>query len=185
MLKTKNKIEKMCFIALATAVICILGPLSLYLPVSPVPISLGIFGIYMAAYVLGAVWGTISCLLYIIIGLIGVPVFAAFTGGPQKLFGPTGGYIIGYLAVAFFTGLFVDRFEEKPFMHVAGMILGLAVCYTLGTLWLALSAGMTKEAALAAGVIPFVPADIVKTVLALITGRPVRKSLQRLQNCIN
>ncbi len=179
-METNSKVKKMCYIALATAVICVLGPLSLNIPISPVPISLAILGIYLAAYVLGAKWGTVACILYILIGLVGVPVMANFTGGPQKLFGPTGGYIIGYIAVAFFAGLFIDKFEDKPYMHAAGMIMGVAVCYTLGTVWLAVSAGMTFNAALAAGVIPFIPMDIVKMVIAIAVGVPVRKALKRV-----
>lgn len=176
---TNVKVRKMCYMALATAIICVLGPLSVNILVSPVPISLAIFGIYIASYALGARRGSIACILYVLIGLIGVPVFAAYTGGPQKLFGPTGGYIIGYIAVAFFTGLFIEKFENRPYMHFAGMAAGLLICYAVGTAWLAFSASMTFTAALSAGVLPFIPLDIVKMAMGALVGIPLRKALKR------
>ena len=174
------KIKLMTMIALSTAIICILGPLSITIPFSPVPIAICMFGMYISAYALGCKWGTASCALYILIGLIGVPVFSAFSGGPGKLFGPTGGYIIGYLPLVFLTGLFIDKFENKIYMHVIGMLLGLTICYALGTVWLAFQAKLSMSAALAAGVIPFIPMDIVKIVLAVIVGVPLRKALKKM-----
>ena len=179
-MRSNVKIKTMCYIGLTTAIICILGPLSLPIPISPVPVSLAIFGIYIASYVLGSRGAAAACVLYILIGLLGVPVFAAFTGGPQKLFGPTGGYILGYLAVAYFTGLFVERYEDRLYMHAAGMVLGLLICYSLGTLWLAVSAGMTASAALLSGVLPFIPMDIVKMLLAVAVGVPLRRAIKRV-----
>lgn len=175
-----SRVRKMCFISLGTAIICVLGPLAVNIPVSPVPISLAIFGIYIAAYTLGAKWGTLACVLYIVIGLTGVPVFASYTGGPQKLFGPTGGYIIGYIAVAFFSGMFIDRFKTRFYLHPVGMLIGLAICYGVGTLWLSMAAGMSFEAAFMAGVVPFIPADIVKMGLAVAVGIPLRRALIRI-----
>ena len=178
-MNTASKVKKMCYVSLATAIICVLGPLAINIPVSPVPISLAIFGIYIAAYVLGAKLGTVACILYIITGLTGVPVFASYTGGPQKLLGPTGGYIIGYIAVAFVSGLFIDAFPDKILMHLTGMLIGVTICYAIGTLWLSLSAGMSLNAALMAGVIPFIPMDIVKMVIAAAAGIPIRRALAR------
>ena len=167
-------------VALATAVICVLGPLSIYIPISPVPISLGILGIFFAAYVNGWLWGTASCILYILIGFAGVPVFAGFTAGAHKLLGPTGGYIIGYIPLALTAGLFIEKFGKKIPLHIVGMILGTAICYALGTAWLALSAGMSFNAALWAGVIPFIPADLVKMVIAVSVGIPVRIGIRKV-----
>ena len=84
--------------ALMTAVTCILAPLSI--PIGPVPISLTNLAIYISLYLLGWKRGTISYLIYLLIGLVGIPVFSGFTGGPAKLAGPTGGYIIGTVSGA-------------------------------------------------------------------------------------
>lgn len=175
-----GRTRTLTYIALATAIICVLGPLSLSIPISPVPISLTIFAIYIAVYSLNMKWAIVSTLLYIFIGLIGLPVFSGFSGGPGKLFGPTGGYIFGYIFVALFTGLFVDKWESKKYMHIIGMVIGVAICYMFGTIWLARVAGMDFNAALAAGVIPFIPADIVKMILAVIAGSALRKALRRI-----
>ena len=166
--------------ALSTAVICVLGPLSVTLPISPVPVSLGILGIFFAVYVNGMLWGTVSTLMYILLGFVGVPVFAGFTSGAGKLLGPTGGYIIGYLFISVIAGFFIEKFEKKIPLHVFGMLLGTAICYLLGTAWLSLSLKMTFGAALMAGVIPFIPADILKMAFAVSVGIPVRNGIKKI-----
>ena len=161
--------------AVLAAVICVLGPLSI--PIGPVPISLGLFGVFLAIYILGMKRGTLAVIIYILIGLVGVPVFAGFTGGPQKLFGPTGGYIVGYILTALISGYFVEHFSSNIVLQFVGMVLGLVVLYAIGTLWLAYQAHMDLPKALAAGVIPFIPLDLVKIVLATLVGRAVRVRL--------
>lgn len=131
-----NKTKTMALIGVMAAVTCILGPLSLAIPVSPVPISLTNLAVYFAIYVLGMKRGTISYCIYLLLGLIGLPVFAAFTGGAGKLFGPTGGYLIGFIFMALICGFFIEKWEKKLYMHFIGMVLGTAVCYVFGTAWL-------------------------------------------------
>lgn len=172
------KTLRMTVTALMTAVLCILGPLSLMIPVSPVPISLTNFAVCLAAVVLGMKRGSLACLLYLLIGFIGVPVFSAFTGGPGKLLGPTGGYLIGFLFLALIAGYFVDRNPGKPAYGILGMILGTLVLYALGTAWLAYVAGMTFAQAMMAGVVPFLPGDAVKILLAALVGYPVKRRLR-------
>lgn len=169
--------------AVMAAVICVLGPISIAIPVSPVPISLGSMAVYLAVTVLGMKLGTLSCLIYLLLGLVGLPVFAGGSAGAAKLFGPTGGYLIGYLFLALIAGAFVGRFAENKWKNIAfaalGMILGTIVLYALGTAWLAYSAGMEFQAALWAGVIPFIPGDLVKMVIAVLLGSAVRGRLLR------
>lgn len=170
--------------AVMAAVICVLGPISIAIPVSPVPISLGSMAVYLAVTVLGMKLGTLSCLIYLLLGLVGLPVFAGGSAGAAKLFGPTGGYLIGYLFLALIAGAFVGRFAENKWKNIAfaalGMILGTIVLYALGTAWLAYSAGMDFQAALWAGVIPFIPGDLVKMVIAVLLGSAVRGRLLRV-----
>lgn len=171
----KSKTKTMATIAVMTAVMCILGPLSI--PIGPVPISLQAFTVLLAVYVLGMKDGTIALLIYLLLGLVGVPVFSGYTAGPAKLLGPTGGYIIGFIFQALIAGYFIDRFYNKVWLQFVGMVLGLIVLYAFGTAWLAFSAHMTAGAALMAGVIPFIPFDIAKIIVAMLLGRPIRKRL--------
>ena len=91
--------------------------------------------------------GTISYLVYLLIGLVGVPVFSGFTGGPAKLAGPTGGYLVGFLFMALIAGYFIDRFSRNHILQVLGMILGTAVCYLFGTCLLYTSHAASKNCA--------------------------------------
>ena len=180
-----NKTKTMALIGVMAAVTCILGPLSLAIPVSPVPISLTNLAVYFAIYVLGMKRGTISYCIYLLLGLVGLPVFLglpffpAYAGGLGKLAGPTGGYLIGFIFMALICGLFIEKWEKKIYMHFIGMVLGTAVCYVFGTAWLAYTAHMGFAAALAAGVIPFIPGDLVKIIIAMIAGPIIRKQLKR------
>lgn len=174
----KPNTKTIALIGAMTAVICIMGPLSFVLPISPVPISLGTLAIYFIPYVLGMKRGTISCLVYLLIGLVGLPVFTGFSSGPAKLLGPTGGYLVGYIFMTLICGFVIDRTNKTPLCFL-GMISATAVLYLFGSVWLAYQAGMTFGEALAAGVIPFIPGDIAKIVIALIAGPRIKKRLKR------
>jgi biotin transport system substrate-specific component len=93
------------------------------------------------------------------------------------LLGPTGGYIIGFLFMALIAGFFIDKFINNRYLCFVGMLLGTAVCYLFGTVWLSYQANMSTGAALAAGVIPFIPGDLVKIAVAAFIGPQIRKRL--------
>ncbi|NLC43624.1 MAG: biotin transporter BioY, partial [Clostridiales bacterium] len=169
------KVYQMAIIGVLTAVICILGPLSI--PIGLVPISFTTLAIFIALYALGMKKGILSTTLYIVIGFVGIPVFSSFSSGPAKLFGPTGGYIIGYVFMALIAGYFIDRYIDKWFLCVTGMVIGSVVLYIFGTAWLAYQANLTVGAALAAGVIPFIPGDLAKIAIATLVGPLLRKRL--------
>ena len=154
-----------------------MGPLSLNIPISPVPVSLGMLAIYFVTSVLGMKLGTLSVLAYILLGLAGLPVFTAFPGGAGKLLGPTGGYIIGYIFMALICGFFVDKWGHRLLPEILGMVLGTAVCYLFGTVWLGYQGSYTFFQALAAGVLPYIPVDAAKLAIALVVGRQVRARL--------
>lgn len=177
--QSKFSVKQLALVGLMAAVLCILGPLALNIPISPVPISLGTLGIYFVVSVLGMKLGTLSVVIYILLGLVGIPVFAGFTAGPGKLFGPTGGYIIGFIFMALICGFFVDCFSHKVPLYVTGMLLGTAVCYLFGTLWLAYQMDLTFGKALMAGVIPYIPGDLVKLAIATLIGFQIRKRLKK------
>lgn len=174
-----SKVKTMVTTAMVTAVICVMAPFSI--PIGPVPISLTLFAIYIGLYAIGWKWGTVSILLYILIGLVGLPVYSNFSSGIGKLLGPTGGYIFGFIFVGIIAGLFIDLFENKIYMHVIGMVLGVIVCYLFGTIWFAkVMEGYTFTTALAACVYPFIPADIIKMIIAVIAGPAIRKGVKKI-----
>ncbi|MBR4732149.1 MAG: biotin transporter BioY [Lachnospiraceae bacterium] len=171
--------KEMAVTAVMTALICILGPWAIQIPISPVPITLCTMGIYFALYVLGMKLGIVSVVLYVLLGAIGVPVFTNFSGGIGKLLGPTGGYILGYLFLAVICGFFLSKFPEKLPMHVAGFVLGTLVLYLFGTLWLQYQLKLTFPTALMAGVIPYIPGDAAKLFIAIAVGLPLKKRLKK------
>ena len=177
---THLKIKQLTLVGLMTAIICVLGPFALYIPISPVPISLGTLAIYFVVTVLGLKLGTLSVVIYILLGMTGVPIFTGFVGGPARLFGPTGGYIIGYIFLALIYGFFIEKWDGKLFPCILGMFISTSALYLFGSLWLAFQAGYTLGQAFMAGVIPYIPGDVVKLILAASLGRQVRRRLQKL-----
>ena len=158
--------------ALMTAVTCILAPLSV--PIGPVPISFTNLAIYLSLYLLDWQRGTLSYFLYLLIGFAGLPVFSGFTGGVAKLAGPTGGYIVGFIPMAIIAGIVIDHCQKR-WIQLLGMIVGTAICYALGTAWFCMQAGYTVSAALAVCVFPFIPADLIKMLIAMTIGPEIRK----------
>ena len=166
----KIRTKQMVLIALMTAVTCVLGPLSIPLPFSPVPISLTNFAIFLAIFVLGMKNGTISFIIYLLLGAVGVPVFSSFRGGLQVLAGPTGGYLIGFIFLALIMGFALDHFDRKLVPTIIGMIIGMVVCYAFGTVWLAKLLSLSFKEGLMMGVIPYLPGDAAKIIIAAIVG---------------
>ncbi len=171
--------KRIALVGLMTAVICVLGPVSFPLPISPVPISLGVLGVLLSSYLLGMKWGTVSCLVYLLIGLVGLPVFTGFSGGVGKVLGPTGGYLIGYIFLSLIAGFFTSKWLTKWPMHLVGMVAGTAVMYLFGTLWLGYLMNCSFIKALWLGVIPYIPADLVKIAITLGLGGLVRRRLMK------
>ena len=172
--------KDLAIIGVFAAVICVLGPLSLPIPISPVPVTFAILAVFLASYVLGMKRGTLCVLVYLLIGMAGLPVFSGFSGGLGKLAGPTGGYLVGYIFIALCTGWFADRSNGKPVFAFIGMVIGTAICYALGTAWLAISLDMTFVQALAIGVAPYVLLDVLKMALAAALGLKLRQTVVKV-----
>lgn len=177
----KIRTKQMVLIALMTAVTCVLGPLSIPLPFSPVPISLTNFAIFLAIFVLGMKSGTISFIIYLLLGAIGVPVFSSFRGGLQVLAGPTGGYLIGFIFLALIMGFALEHFDRKLVPTIIGMIIGMAVCYAFGTVWLAKLLSLSFKEGLMMGVIPYLPGDAAKIIIAAIVGPKLYGATQKIR----
>ena len=177
----KIRTKQMVLIALMTAVTCVLGPLSIPLPFSPVPISLTNFVIFLSIFVLGMKNGTISFIVYLLLGAVGVPVFSSFRGGLAILAGPTGGYLIGFIFLALIMGFALEHFDRKLVPTIIGMVLGMAVCYAFGTVWLAKLLSLSFKEGLAMGVIPYLPGDAVKIIIAVIVGPKLYGATQKIR----
>ena len=177
----KIRTKQMVLIALMTAVTCVLGPLSIPLPFSPVPISLTNFAIFLAIFVLGMKSGTISFIIYLLLGAVGVPVFSSFRGGLQVLAGPTGGYLIGFIFLALIMGFALDHFDRKLVPTIIGMIIGMVVCYAFGTVWLAKLLSLSFKEGLMMGVIPYLAGDAAKIIIAAIVGPKLYGATQKIR----
>jgi biotin transport system substrate-specific component len=152
------------FILAGSALIAIAAQISIPVPFSPVPLTLQPLAVLLVGVVLGATRGSAAVILYLLEGASGLPVFAGGHGGAMWLAGPTGGYLLAYPFAAFVAGWFSERgWGGSIARAVTGMMIALAVVYAGGWSWLAM---MTDaRAAFAAGVAPFIVADVVKIAL--------------------
>ena len=170
----KWKTIDMAYIALFAVLMAVCSWISIP---AVVPFTLQTFGVFVAVSVLGGKRGTLAVVLYLLMGIVGLPVFAGFSGGLGVLLGSTGGYIIGFIVMAIIAGLVIDNCR-KPWLQLIGMIVGTIVCYLFGTIWFCVVAGYTFQAALAVCVIPFIPADLVKMIIAMLIGPMIKKRIR-------
>lgn len=181
-MKTDKKplftVRELVFTAICAALICVLGPISA--PIGSIPISLGTFAIYFTAALLGGKRGTFAVIVYILIGMVGLPVFTGMRGGVSVLFGTTGGYIIGYIPLALLTGVFSDIKSKFNWTMPVGMVLGTVVMYTFATVWYMILTGNTLAVALFACVVPFLLFDSIKMVLSTLLAVPLRTRLHKI-----
>ena len=169
----KTTAMQLTTMGLMTALMCVLAPLSIQLP-GLVPISLGSFIVYLTVYIVGLEYAAVSNVVYILLGAFGLPVFSGYVGGLAKLTGPTGGYIIGFIAVTIVCGIALKVFKGNIVAFFAAMVVGTALLYLLGTLWFMHVMGTGLQASLTACVYPFIPFDLVKMVIVCILGPAVR-----------
>ncbi len=170
----KTKMMILCALFAALTAVC--SMISVPLPFTPVPINLATLSVFLAGGLLGSRYGTLSQLVYVLLGAIGLPVFSGFTGGFGSITGPTGGYIIGYIAAAWLIGFLIEKLGHGFYKNIISMISGLAVCYALGTLWFMYITSTGLAAALMMCVVPFLIGDAIK----IIAGSILVKKLHKL-----
>ena len=170
---TRSKTYDMVYIAVFAVLIAICSWISIP---TTVPFTLQTFAIFLAVGVLGGKRGSLSVLIYILLGAVGIPVFAGFSGGFGTLLGSTGGYIIGFLFSALLMWGMEALLGKKTWVLGLSMVLGLIVCYAIGTVWF--MAVYTKNsgpiglaAVLSWCVIPFIIPDLIKIALALVLSK--------------
>lgn len=170
-----NKTAEMTRMALMVAMNCVSAYIIIPLPFSLSPIALQTLIVNLTGYVLNAKQAFMTMLVYLLVGLAGVPVFTGGSAGPGKLFGPTGGYIIGFLFTAVFLAYF--RGEKYSFKRYAllGCVIGIPLIYVFGVVQLKLITGMGWDKAIMTGALPFIPLDIVKCLAAAVIAYPINR----------
>ena len=174
----RTKTYTLCLTALFTALICVLAQVQI--PLGPVPFTMAMFAFFLTGAMLPPVWALAAGVAYLLLGCAGLPVFTGFSGGVGILLGPTGGYILGYPLMAMIAAFGV--FRRGFVWQVVGMVLGMAVCYAVGTAWFMVQSGSGLAQSLTLCVIPFVLPDLVKAVLATALARTLRRRAPALFN---
>lgn len=178
-------IRNMILAGLFAALIAISSQVSITLPPNPVPHTLQVLFVLLAAIVLGGRWGFTSVLVWVLLGVFGLPVFTQGKAGAAVLLGPTGGFLVGFILCAFLVGWLTERASAGFGKTFAIMLLGLAVAYAIGlagfmaSFALFLHKPMTWGQAVTFTVVPFLPFDIVKTLAAAYIGVRLRRALAR------
>jgi len=167
----KLDLRDMIYVALFAALTTVGAWISFPLPFSPVPIVLANLFAVLSGAMLGKKLGPLSQSVYLLMGLVGIPVFAKFSAGPGVLFGATGGYLFGYVAASFVTGAMVEYLPRRlpQAARLAGaMTVGMAIVYLPGIPWLARVAGFDIPTALVKGFYPYLPGDAVKIIVGVV-----------------
>ena len=181
-------VRDLCYSAIFAAIISVLAQLSIPLP-GGVPLTLQTFAIMLAGIILGAKRGSLAVIIYIILGAVGLPVFAGFKGGLASITGPTGGFIISFWTVSLCSGLGY-RYGSRTKHNInsnavfylviaAGILIGAFFNYVIGVVWFSTITGNTAAAAMKMCVLPFVATDLIKLVLATAIGPVLANALHR------
>ena len=173
----KINIRQMTLISLFAALTAVGAFISI--PLYPVPLTLQTLFTLLAAMTLGSVMGASSQIIYVLLGIIGLPVFAGFKGGIGILFGPTGGFLFGFIISAYVIGRIIELKKEKNFFYylLAGLI-GTLIIYIAGIAQLSLVTGIGVKKAITVGMFPFLPGDILKVIAASFIASKLKLVIQ-------
>lgn len=167
----QTSVRPMIYASMFAAMTAIGAFIRIPIPASPVPITLQVFFVLLAGLLLGSKWAGMSMIVYVMLGIIGFPVFSGGLSGIGIILGPTGGYILGFIPAAFVTGLVTETFGRSTLAAACAMIAGIAAIYLLGAFQLSVVAGLSVSQSVAIGVLPFLPGDSIKLVAALVVSR--------------
>lgn len=172
-MKSKN-IRMLTLSALFAALTAIFS--QLVINIGPIPINFATLSVFLAGGFLGAKYGTISQIVYVLLGIIGLPVFTNFQGGYGVIFGKTGGYIFGYILATFIVGLIADKIKKHKVIFLSvSMIIGMVAIYTLGTAWFMVVTKASLWQSLVWCVFPFIIGDLIKIAIAVIFTDRLKK----------
>ncbi len=178
MKNSRMSIQDIVITGLCTAIIVIMAQISIPMPLG-VPMTMQTFAITLTGIILGARLGALSSFIYVLLGAVGVPVFAGFSGGAQILVGPTGGFLWSFPVMAFFVGLGAEKYHKTKLQFVFWLVVGTVLNYVIGV---ALFCVVTKSpviTGITACVLPFIPTAIIKAVLASVIGLAMKERLVR------
>lgn len=176
-----SSVKSLVLTALVTGITCIIAPFAIPIPFSPVPVSLTNLVLYISIFLLGWKSATVSYLVYVLLGAVGLPVFSGFAGGLGKIAGPTGGYLVGFVFLTVISGYILEKFRGRRVIIVIGMVLGTAVTYVFGTAWLCIQMNLTFLQGLAIGTLPYLPGDCIKIIIAIIIGPILAQRIRSIQ----
>lgn len=169
----QTSVKPMIYAALFAAITAIGALIEIPIPISPVPLTLQVFFVLLAGLVLGSRWAGTGMAVYLLLGIVGFPVFSGGSSGIGTILGPTGGYLIGFVPAAFITGWITETFGRSTSAVVCAMIAGLAAIYLPGIMQLSVVTGLTVRESIVIGVLPFLIGDSVKLTAALIVSRRI------------
>ena len=178
--KSKMSVRDICYAGLFAAVIAVMAQISIPMPMG-VPMTMQTFAITLAAVVLGSKLSTISSLIYIIMGAVGLPVLANFSGGFDKFVGPSGGFLLSFPLMAFIIGWGAEHRKDFKGAYVIALVVGTVVNYVVGVAMFVVVAHSTIAVGITACVLPFIPPAIIKAVLACAIGLNLRKRIPGLK----
>jgi len=180
MYRSRYRTSDITISALFIALTAVCSWISIPVPGTSVPINMATFAVILAGVTLGARRSSLAMIIFLLLGSIGVPVFHSLTGGVGIVFGPTGGFLIGYIALAFLSGLSAESANAEsrrilPF--IPAVLFGEIALYAFGTAWFIFQSGTPLQAALLACVVPFIPGDILKIILVYLVKGRLEKAL--------
>lgn len=176
-----NRTYNLVTTALTTTIIILCSWITV--PIGAVPITLQTFAIFMCAILLGEKKGTLSFIVYILLGIVGLPVFSSFQSGFGVLLGATGGYLFGFIFITLIGGFFCRKFPDNMILTYIGLVTGLFFCYTSGTLWYVYMylkdfSWSNISSVLLTCVLPYIIPDLIKMQLAIILSKKIKTVLK-------
>ena len=174
--KSHKAVLDMVYTAMFSALICVCSLISV--PIGEVPVTLQTFAMCLTGAMLGWKRGGMSVLIYVLLGAAGLPVFAEGKGGIGIITGATGGYIVGFIFTALIVGFAAEKFDKKLIPLAVSMVIGVAVCYALGTAWFMFVTKMDLLTSLGYCVIPFIIFDAIKIIFATIMVNRLSKIIK-------
>lgn len=177
--ESKLSIQDLTSIGVCTAVIAIMAQITIPMPFG-VPMTMQTFAITLTAIILGGKKGAIASLIYVLLGAIGIPVLAGFTGGYQHLVGPTGGFLISFPIMAYIIGAAAEKRKDSHAIFIVGLVLGTVVNYVVGVFMFCLIMESNVVAGITACVLPFIPTAILKAIAAAVLGLQIKGRLVKV-----